>query len=77
MSAEKRKAISLVDEFYEYTNTTTKENAKSCAKILVNEMLSKIKSEATPTIIVEFWEGVLEEIDRIESWANVERPPYP
>jgi pyruvoyl-dependent arginine decarboxylase (PvlArgDC) len=74
MSAEKRKAISLVDEFYEYTNTTTRENAKSCAKILANEMLSKIKSEATPTITIEFWEGVLEEIDRIESWGNIERP---
>ena len=74
MTAEKRKAISLVDEFYEYTNTTTRENAKSCAKILVNEMLSKLNSEETPTSIVEYWEGVLEEIDRIESWGNIERP---
>jgi hypothetical protein len=77
MTSEKRKAISLVDEFYEYTNTTTRENAKSCAKILVNEILAKLRSEDTPTITIEFWEGVLEEIDRIESWANVERPPYP
>ena len=74
---EKEKAISMVDEFYEYTNTNTKENAKSCAKILANEMLAKLRSEDTQSIIIEFWEEVLEEIDRIESWANVERPPYP
>jgi hypothetical protein len=74
MTAEKRHAIRLVDQFYEYTNTNTRENAKSCAKILVNEMLAKLNSEETPTSIVEYWEGVLEEIDRIESWGNIERP---
>ena len=74
---EKEKAISMVDEFYQYTNTTTKENAKSCAKILAKEVLVKLKYYSAPKHAVEFWEEVLEEIDRIESWANVERPPYP
>ena len=40
---ERDKAKSLVDEFYQYTNTNSRENAKSCAKILAKEVIVKLK----------------------------------
>jgi hypothetical protein len=60
---EREKAISLVDEFYQYTNTNSRESAKACAKILAKEVLVKLKYYGAPQHAVEFWELVIKEID--------------
>lgn len=74
---EKEKAVSMVDEFYQHTNTNSRESAKACAKIMAKEVLVKLRYYGAPQHAVEFWEEVVLEIDHIESWSNVERPPYP
>jgi len=67
---EKEKAESLVDEFYQYTNTNSRENAKSCAKILAKEVIVKLKYNKVMSVIVEYWEDVLTEIDRIPAFKD-------
>ena len=67
---EKEKAESLVDEFYQYTNTNSRENAKSCAKILAKEVIVKLKYNKAIGVIVEYWEDVLLEIDRIPAFKQ-------
>ena len=67
---EKEKAESLVDEFYQYTNTNSRENAKSCAKILAKEVIVKLKYNKVMSVIVEYWEDVLLEIDRIPAFKE-------
>ena len=67
---EREKAESLVDEFYQYTNTNSRENAKSCAKILAKEVIVKLKYNKVMSVIVEYWEDVLTEIDRIPAFKD-------
>ena len=67
---EKEKAESLVDEFYQYTNTNSRENAKSCARILAKEVIVKLKYNKAIGVIVEYWEDVLLEIDRIPAFKE-------
>jgi hypothetical protein len=67
---ERDKAESLVDEFYQYTNTNSRENAKSCAKILAKEVIVKLKYNKVMSVIVEYWEDVLLEIDRIPAFKT-------
>ena len=67
---EKEKAESLVDEFYQYTNTNSRENAKACAKILAKEVIVKLKYNKAIGVIVEYWEDVLLEIDRIPAFKQ-------
>jgi len=67
---EREKAISLVDEFYQYTNTNSRESAKACAKILAKEVLVKLRYYSAPKHAVEFWEDVIEEIDRIPAFKD-------
>jgi len=67
---EKEKAISLVDEFYQYTNTNSRENAKACARILAKEVIVKLKYNKVISVMVEYWEDVLLEIDRIPAFKQ-------
>jgi hypothetical protein len=67
---EKQKAESLVEEFYQYTNTNSRESAKACAKILAKEVLVKLKYNKVMQVIVEYWEDVLIEIDRIPAFKE-------
>jgi hypothetical protein len=67
---EREKAESLVDEFYQYTNTNSRENAKACAKILAKEVIVKLKYNKVMSVIVEYWEDVLIEIDRIPAFKT-------
>jgi len=67
---EKEKAESMVDEFYQYTNTNSRESAKSCAKIMAKEVLVKLKYYGAPQHAVEFWEDVIEEIDRVPAFKQ-------
>jgi hypothetical protein len=67
---ERDKAESLVDEFYQYTNTNSRENAKACARILAKEVIVKLKYYSAPKHAVEFWEEVVLEIDRIPAFKQ-------
>jgi len=67
---EKEKAESLVEEFYQYTNTNSRENAKACARILAKEVIVKLKYNKVMQVIVEYWEDVLIEIDRIPAFKT-------
>jgi hypothetical protein len=67
---EREKAISLVDEFYQYTNTNSRESAKACAKILAKEVLVKLRYYSAPKHAVEFWEETVFEIDRIPAFKE-------
>jgi hypothetical protein len=67
---EKEKAESLVDEFYQYTNTNSRENAKSCAKLLAKEVLVKLKYYSAPKHAIEFWEETVLEIHRIPAFKT-------
>ena len=67
---EKEKAISLVDEFYQYTNTNSRESAKACAKILAKEVIVKLKYNKVMNVVVEYWEVVLTEIDKIPAFKE-------
>ncbi len=67
---EKEKAESLVDEFYQYTNTNSRENAKACAKILAKEVILKLKYNKVMKVVVDYWEDVLLEIDRIPAFKD-------
>ena len=67
---ERDKAESLVDEFYQYTNTNSRENAKACARILAKEVIVKLKYNKVMQVIVEYWEDVLLEIDKIPAFKK-------
>ena len=67
---ERDKAESLVEEFYQYTNTNSRENAKACAKILAKEVIVKLKYNKVLHVIVEYWEDVLLEIDKIPAFKE-------
>jgi hypothetical protein len=67
---EKQKAESLVEEFYQYTNTNSRENAKACARILAKEVIVKLKYNKVSQVIVEYWEDVLTEIDKIPAFKE-------
>ena len=67
---EKEKAESLVEEFYQYTNTNSRENAKACARILAKEVIVKLKYNKVMSVIVEYWEDVLLEIDKIPAFKD-------
>jgi hypothetical protein len=64
------KAESLVEEFYQYTNTNSRENAKACARILAKEVVLKMKYNKVMKVVVEYWEDVLLEIDRIPAFKT-------
>ena len=67
---EKEKAISLVEEFYQHTNTNSRESAKACARILAKEVIVKLKYNKVMSVIVEYWEDVLQEIDKIPAFKD-------
>lgn len=67
---EQEKAIDLVEEFYQYTNTNSREPAKSCATILAKEVLVKLKYYGAPQHAVEFWEETIKQIDRIPAFKQ-------
>ena len=67
---EKQKAENLVNEFYQYTNTNSRENAKACARILAKEVIVKLKYNKVMQVIVEYWEDVLIEIDKIPAFKD-------
>ena len=67
---EKEKAESLVEEFYQHTNTNSRESAKACAKILAKEVILKLKYNKVMNVIVDYWEDVLIEIDRIPAFKT-------
>jgi hypothetical protein len=67
---ERDKAESLVEEFYQYTNTNSRENAKACARILAKEVIVKLKYNKVMQVIVEYWEDVLLEIDKIPAFKE-------
>ena len=67
---EKEKAVSLVDEFYQYTNTNSRESAKACAKILAKEVLVKLRYYSAPKHAVEFWEETVLEIHRVPAFKT-------
>ena len=67
---EQEKAVSLVEEFYQYTNTNSRESAKACAKILAKEVILKLKYNKVMNVIVEYWEVVLQEIDKIPAFKE-------
>ena len=67
---ERDKAESLVEEFYQHTNTNSRESAKACARILAKEVIVKLKYNKVMSVIVEYWEDVLLEIDRIPAFKE-------
>jgi len=67
---EKEKAASLVEEFYQYTNTNSRENAKACARILAKEVIVKMKYNKVMKVIVDYWEDVLTEIEKIPAFKD-------
>ena len=67
---EQEKAVSLVEEFYQYTNTNSRESAKACARILAKEVIVKLKYNKVMQVIVEYWGDVLQEIDKIPAFKE-------
>lgn len=67
---EREKAISLVDEFYQHTNTNSRESAKACAKIMAKEVLVKLKYYGAPQHAVEFWEETIKQIDQVAAFKQ-------
>ena len=67
---EQEKAVSLVEEFYQHTNTNSRESAKACARILAKEVIFKLKYNKVMSVIVQYWEDVLQEIDRIPAFKE-------
>ena len=66
----KEKAVDLVDEFYQHTNTNSRESAKACARILAKEVILKLKYNKVMKVVVDYWEEVLLEIDRIPAFKT-------
>ena len=64
------KAVGLVDEFYQHTNTNSRESAKACARILAKEVIVKLKYNNVMKVVVEYWEDVLQEIDRVPAFKT-------
>ena len=67
---EKEKAISLVEDFYQHTNTNSRESAKACARILAKEVIVKLKYNKVMNVVVQYWEVVLQEIDKIPAFKQ-------
>ena len=67
---EKEKAISLVEEFYQHTNTNSRESAKACARILAKEVIVKLKYNKVMNVVVQYWEVVLQEIDKVPAFKE-------
>ena len=67
---EREKAVSLVEEFYQHTNTNSRESAKACARILAKEVIVKLKYNKAMQVIVEYWEDVLQEIEKIPAFKD-------
>ena len=67
---ERDKAESLVEEFYQHTNTNSRESAMACARILAKEVIVKLKYNKVMNVIVEYWEDVLQEIDKIPAFKE-------
>ena len=67
---EQEKALSLVEEFYQHTNTNSRESAKACARILAKEVILKLKYNKVMNVIVEYWEVVLQEIDKVPAFKE-------
>ena len=67
---ERDKAISLVEEFYQHTNTNSRESAKACARILAKEVIVKLKYNKVMSVIVQYWEDVLQEIDKVPAFKE-------
>ena len=67
---ERDKAESLVEEFYQHTNTNSRESAKACARILAKEVILKLKYNKVMNVIVEYWEVVLTEIDKVPAFKE-------
>ena len=66
----KEKAVDLVDEFYQHTNTNSRESAKACARILAKEVILKLKYNKVMKVVVDYWEDVLLEIDRVPAFKQ-------
>ena len=64
------KAVGLVDEFYQYTNTNSRESAKACARILAKEVILKLKYNKVMKVIVDYWEDVLTEIEKVPAFKT-------
>jgi hypothetical protein len=64
------KAVGLVDEFYQHTNTNSRESAKACARILAKEVILKLKYNKVMKVVVDYWEDVLLEIDRVPAFKQ-------
>ena len=67
---EQEKAISLVEEFYQHTNTNSRESAKACARILAKEVIVKLKYNKVMNVVVQYWEVVLQEIDKVPAFKE-------
>jgi hypothetical protein len=65
------KAVDLVDKFYQHTNTNSKERAKACALIAVDEILKARLSEPEPEwldwsgTVESYWLEVRQEIEKL------------
>jgi hypothetical protein len=64
------KAIDLVDEFYQHTNTNSRESAKACARILAKEVVLKMKYNKVMKVVVDYWEDVLIEIEKVPAFKE-------
>ncbi len=60
----------MVDEFYQHTNTNSRESAKACARILAKEVILKLKYNKVMKVVVDYWEDVLLEIDRVPAFKQ-------
>ena len=62
----KQKALQLVDKYYQYFESNT--NAKQCALIAVDEILSIVDESMKGFLdsdIIRYWEGVKKEIENL------------
>jgi len=63
------KAVDLVDKFYQHTNTNSKERAKACALIAVDEILKARPSEPEwldwSGTVESYWLEVRQEIEKL------------
>jgi hypothetical protein len=70
------KAVDLVDKFYQHTNTNSKERAKACALIAVDEIIKyhddlmdvvryELPSHIVAILPYKYWEEVRQEIEKL------------
>jgi len=70
------KAIDLVDKFYQHTNTNSKERAKACALIAVDEMIKEvynISHQYTALYLVVSKSYYYEESKELKFWQEVKK----